>query len=164
MQYNYAHDNDGAGFLLYTGQQNSVHDNNDVRYNVSEDDGRSQGYGGVVIGGRVYDLDVYNNTIYFPSGTFGTNGAAVYITSIGDRVSIRNNILYTTGGARASSARQRRSISFCSSATTTSPAPAAPSRSAGAARCTPASAAGSHRKPRRSASTWTTTARSTWPR
>jgi hypothetical protein len=100
MQYNYAHDNDGAGFLLYTGQQNIFHDDNTVRYNVSERDGRTQGYGGIVIGGRVTDLEVYNNTIYFPSGSFGTNSAAVYITSIGDRVHFRNNILQTTGGAR----------------------------------------------------------------
>ncbi|MDQ3439972.1 MAG: DNRLRE domain-containing protein, partial [Planctomycetota bacterium] len=100
MQYNYAHDNDGAGYLIYTGQNNGLHDNNTVRYNVSERDGRTNGYGGVVIGGRVTDLDVYNNTIYFPSGSFGTNGAAIFITSIGDRVHVRNNILYTTGGAR----------------------------------------------------------------
>jgi hypothetical protein len=100
MQYNYAHDNDGAGYLFYTGQNNGFHDNNTVRYNVSERDGRTNGYGGIVIGGRVTDLDVYNNTIYFPSGTFGTGSAAIFITSIGDRVNIRNNILHTTGGAR----------------------------------------------------------------
>jgi hypothetical protein len=100
MQYNYAHDNDGAGYLIYTGKANNLHDNNVVRYNVSERDGRTIGYGGVVIGGRVTDLDIYNNTIYFPSGTFGTSSAAVYITSIGDRVRLRNNIFYITGGAR----------------------------------------------------------------
>ncbi|HEV2296173.1 MAG TPA: right-handed parallel beta-helix repeat-containing protein, partial [Tepidisphaeraceae bacterium] len=100
MQYNYAHDNDGAGYLIYTGKANNLHDDNVVRYNVSERDGRMSGYGGVVIGGRVTDLEIYNNTIYFPSGGFGNNGAAVFITSIGDRIHVRNNILFTTGGAR----------------------------------------------------------------
>ena len=100
MQYNYAHDNEGAGYLIYTGKANDLHDDNVVRYNVSERDGRTNGYGGIVIGGRVTDLDIYNNTIYFPSGTFGTNSAGVYIGSIGDRVALRNNIIQTTGGAR----------------------------------------------------------------
>ncbi|MGB7160954.1 MAG: DNRLRE domain-containing protein [Tepidisphaeraceae bacterium] len=101
MQYNYAHDNEGAGFLIYTAQQNNAHANNAVRYNISERDGRSGGYGGIVIGGRVGDLDVYNNTIYFPSGSFGTNGAVINFTNTGPQtVAVRNNILHTTGGAR----------------------------------------------------------------
>ncbi|MEO6350256.1 MAG: right-handed parallel beta-helix repeat-containing protein [Candidatus Limnocylindrales bacterium] len=112
LQYNYAHDNDGAGFLAYTGQQNDAHRDNIIRYNVSERDGRGGGYGGISIGGRVGDLDVYNNTVYFPSGAFGTNGAAIINTVTGARATIRNNIFYTAGGARLVSAVDGANLLF----------------------------------------------------
>ncbi|HYO11069.1 MAG TPA: right-handed parallel beta-helix repeat-containing protein [Tepidisphaeraceae bacterium] len=68
MQYNYSHDNTGAGFLL--AQFNEAEDagkhfsGNTVRFNISEDDGRKNGYGGIHAFGRIRDTKVYNNTIF----------------------------------------------------------------------------------------------------
>ena len=40
MQYNYSHDNDGAGYLLAQFTYAREFTNNIVRYNISENDGR----------------------------------------------------------------------------------------------------------------------------
>jgi len=101
MQYNYAHENDGAGFLFWTGEDNTAHTGNVIRYNVSENDGRTHGYGGIVLGGKIYDVDVYNNTVFFtPIAGVNTTSAAIQVISLGNDVSIRNNVFVTTGGAQ----------------------------------------------------------------
>ncbi|HEV2087838.1 MAG TPA: right-handed parallel beta-helix repeat-containing protein, partial [Cryptosporangiaceae bacterium] len=45
VQHNYSHDNDGAGFLLAHGPSGGAHRGNVVRFNISENDGRRNGYG-----------------------------------------------------------------------------------------------------------------------
>ena len=47
MQYNYSHDNDGAGYGLYQGSTSAPWSNNVVRYNISQNDGRKNGYGAI---------------------------------------------------------------------------------------------------------------------
>jgi len=51
MQYNYSHDNDGAGYLVYS-YKDAPHEfrDNVVRFNVSVHDGRRGEYGGIVVG------------------------------------------------------------------------------------------------------------------
>jgi hypothetical protein len=51
MQYNYSHDNDGAGYLMYS-YKDAPHEfrDNIVRFNVSIYDGRRGEYGGIVVG------------------------------------------------------------------------------------------------------------------
>ncbi len=51
MQYNYSHDNDGAGYLVYS-YKDAPHEFRDnlVRFNVSIHDGRRGEYGGIVVG------------------------------------------------------------------------------------------------------------------
>jgi hypothetical protein len=51
MQYNYSHDNDGAGYLVYS-YKDAPHEfrDNVVRFNVSIYDGRRGEYGGIAVG------------------------------------------------------------------------------------------------------------------
>ena len=102
MQYNYSHDNDGPGFLLYAGSHKS--DGNSIRYNVTQNDGRKNGKAGIQIGGNVTNATVTNNTVFFAS-TGKPTSAALQTHDWGSNgkvpknISVRNNIFYTTGGA-----------------------------------------------------------------
>lgn len=105
FQYNYTHDNDGAGFLLYVYPDSPYRfHHNTVRYNVSQDDGRRNVFGAIHIadgGGPasqgVTDLAVHHNTILIsPSATGGQlSGITVLETS---RVSISDNVVVSAGG------------------------------------------------------------------
>jgi hypothetical protein len=97
LQYNYSHDNDGAGYLLYTGQSNSAWTGNAVRYNITQNDGRKNGYAAVFAGGKVYSSAIYDNTVYEslpPSG----RPPAIRFLSLGSGMTVRNNIFYAVGG------------------------------------------------------------------
>lgn len=54
MQYNYSHGNDGPGYLVYAYPGSVAVRNNTVRYNISENDGRKNEYGGIHV---AKDLD-----------------------------------------------------------------------------------------------------------
>lgn len=76
MQYNYSHDNHGAGYGLY--QYNGAREfrGNIIRYNISENDGRNNKYGGINLwatnsSGGMQDTKIYNNTIYVSEVTHG---------------------------------------------------------------------------------------------
>lgn len=105
LQYNYSHDNDGAGYLL--GQYDNARPwkNNIVRYNISENDGRTNAGGITLFKGAntvMNGCQIYHNTIYTSASAQNANVAAIsYINwSTGiEQVSIYNNILQTTGGA-----------------------------------------------------------------
>ena len=103
MQYNYSHGNDGPGYLLCAGTYNNQ--NNTVRYNVSENDGRKNGAGGIHLWGNVRDAKIYNNVIYM-THTGNGNTSAFRAHDIGAQgrrpynVQVRNNIFYTAGGAK----------------------------------------------------------------
>ena len=69
MQYNYSHDNEGAGFALFEWGNNIPFVKNVIRYNISQNDGRKNGYGGLTFWAtdsdhKLIDCEVYNNTIY----------------------------------------------------------------------------------------------------
>lgn len=104
MQYNYSHDNDGAGFLMATKFNNSLHNGNVIRYNISENDARKLDYGALHIWGKVLNSEWYNNTVYITPNATGKIPQAVKI--INDSIEaqdtqhahFRNNIFQTTGG------------------------------------------------------------------
>jgi hypothetical protein len=105
MQYNYSHNNDGSGYLL--GQYDNARpwSNNIVRYNISENDGRTNA-GGITLfkgaGTTMSGVKIYNNTVYTsPSATNAAVGAFTIINwSTGiNGVDVYNNIFQTTGGA-----------------------------------------------------------------
>jgi hypothetical protein len=105
MQYNYSHDNDGSGYLLGQYDYARPWSNNTVRYNISENDGRTNA-GGITLfkgaGTVMSGVKIYNNTIYTsPSATNPGVGAVTLIDwNKGiTGVEFYNNIFQSTGGA-----------------------------------------------------------------
>ncbi len=97
LQYNVSYGNDGPGYLVYTGQDNSAHRGNVVRFNLSSGDARrSAAYGGITVWGRIADADIYNNTVVTkPSAT--SRPAPLKLAGQLAGVRIRNNILLSNG-------------------------------------------------------------------
>ena len=102
VQYNYSHDNDGAGFLLAQSLPGNAHARNVIRFNVSQNDGRRNSYGAIEIWGRVQSAEIYNNTIFVSTPSSGFP-AAVHVSNVGvadlfvSGLHVRNNIFVTTG-------------------------------------------------------------------
>ena len=87
MQYNYSHDNDGAGYLIcsYEGAGNS--NNNTVRYNISANDARKQRHAAIHLWtGSPKDAPIHNTQIY---------GNTIY-ASTSPAISIRRKGIYNT--------------------------------------------------------------------
>ena len=101
VQYNYTHGNDGPGYLLCPATNAGY--NNVVRYNVSENDGRKNGVGGIQLYGNVQGARIYNNVVYM-SAKNGSSAFRAHDNGSGGKVpknvEVRNNIFYTTGGAK----------------------------------------------------------------
>jgi len=101
MQYNYSYENDGAGYLIcqYDGAR-PFHDNV-VRYNISHNDGRAHGYGGIHIyshkPGELKRIDVYQNTIVISPPASGTP-AAVHFQTAATEIRFLNNLFVSSGG------------------------------------------------------------------
>lgn len=102
MQYNYSHDNEGAGFLLYQfADDTRPWRNNVVRYNISERDARSAWYSGITIhagGTPLSGARVHNNTVYIEP----TSDPATAALSLGGPlrdVRVFNNLFISRGGA-----------------------------------------------------------------
>ncbi len=109
VQYNYSHDNDGAGVLLaqfgyayYAGP----FINNVVRYNISERDGMRDSYGGITIWGAnstdVIDRsEIYNNVVYTAPATRGGTPCSVFFLDINYKnVTLANNVFIAEPGLR----------------------------------------------------------------
>jgi len=104
LQYNYSYNNEGAGYLLAEYGAVFPYTNNIVRFNISFNDGRKNGYGGVSIWGagkeyRVTNTYIYNNTIYLDDRNI-VNGRPAGINLIGPNFSnviAANNIIATKG-------------------------------------------------------------------
>jgi hypothetical protein len=102
VQYNYSHDNDGGGFMLAQSVASDAHARNVIRFNVSQDDGRANGYGAIEIWGRVRSAEIYNNTVFVSTPAAGSPPAVrVWNSGLEDRfvagVHVRNNIFVTSG-------------------------------------------------------------------
>jgi len=77
MQYNYSHDNDGPGYLIYSNKylnkSTRAYNNNIFRYNISVNDSQKGRYGAITLGTGspkdtpVRNTQIYGNTIYSPS-------------------------------------------------------------------------------------------------
>lgn len=102
MQYNYSHDNYGAGFLIAKYTLSPVVNNIIVRYNISENDSRKNDYGmihfvssGSAVG--VKNVQVYNNSVYVTPKTNTVPKALFVRSGTFSNINIRNNIFQTTG-------------------------------------------------------------------
>ena len=104
LQYNYSYNNEGAGYLLAEYGAVFPYTNNIVRFNISFNDGRKNGYGGISIWGAgkeylVTNTYIYNNTIYLDDRNI-VNGNPAGINLIGPNFSnviAANNIIATKG-------------------------------------------------------------------
>ena len=120
MQYNYSHNNDGAGFFAGTYVGASPWNNNIIRFNISENDGRDGVESAISL--FIYDpnpnaslrttlsnLDIYNNTVFISPTLNGTTIDAFNVldypadglyTDRYRNIRVLNNVFITTGGAR----------------------------------------------------------------
>jgi hypothetical protein len=96
MQYNYSHDNYGAGFLLWEYGNTRVKNNgNTLRYNISQNDNTNNNnsiYGGISVGPNCTNNLFYNNSIW------SIKGSAVFVTG-GTGNKFYNNIFESQGTA-----------------------------------------------------------------
>jgi hypothetical protein len=102
MQYNYAYCNQGIGFFLGNFTGATTKHRNTVRYNISENNGLRNNYGGIGFWSQSGNLDsacfVYNNVVYtstdsvisgLPRGiSLGVGAAGTYTN-----IKIHNNII-----------------------------------------------------------------------
>jgi len=70
IQYCYSHDNDGAGYL-FMGSGGGFTTRSRVRFNISQNDGRKNDYGGILCFGTLQDSEVYNNVFFFRGAEAG---------------------------------------------------------------------------------------------
>ncbi len=117
IQYCYSHDNDGAGYLLAQYKGARPFFKNVIRYNISQNDGRQHGYGGIHVWSHepreLKDTDFHNNTIFMPRAETG-DPAAIKIQNGCDGVRLFNNILVVTGSVPMVSmpALDKRAVTF----------------------------------------------------
>lgn len=95
MQFNYSHDNVGAGFLVYA-YSGSTNAGSIVCFNISSNDGSNSGYGALVAGSvdanTTTGMQIYNNTFICNKAS----RASVVITAGTPAGKITNNIIYST--------------------------------------------------------------------
>ena len=80
MQYNYAHDNDGAGYLLCQYAGAALWSGNIVRHNVSINDGRKNGYAGIHVvnlGSGLDDATIHDNVVLMEARPAGAGAVAI---------------------------------------------------------------------------------------
>ena len=104
MQYNYSHDNYGAGYLV--GQFTGARPMNNiiVRYNVSENDAITNGGSVYLFNGAspssMKNIFVHNNTLYLEERY--SSSAAIKVLewkTISENINFNNNILFAENGA-----------------------------------------------------------------
>ncbi|GAB3198155.1 hypothetical protein ABID22_000626 [Pontibacter aydingkolensis] len=106
LQYNYSHNNDGPGFLVAQFEWARPMQNNTIRYNISQNDGRKNNYKGISLwvadsnnNGGISQLYIHNNTIYADKDVVPTGGGLRIMSSGLKDVEVWNNIFYTENGA-----------------------------------------------------------------
>lgn len=101
MQYNFAHDNDGAGFLVaqFGGARPTT--DNVIRYNVGVNNGSANRYGGITLWTAEDEIlgrhDIHNNTIYASRLETGEPSAVTVLEGQYSSVVFRNNLLIVDG-------------------------------------------------------------------
>jgi hypothetical protein len=106
MQYNYSHDNDGAGYLLGQYDYARPWSNNVVRFNISENDGRTNS-GAISLfkgpGSTMSGCKIYNNTVVISPSSKNSNVSAFTLTQWYTGITgveVYNNIFQSTGGTQ----------------------------------------------------------------
>lgn len=102
LQYNYSHDNHGAGYLICQYSGAPVFRKNQVRYNISQDDGLTNHDAGIYIyvDAGMEDSDIFNNTIFNSKGAAVAFGVERHYKGPLPRMTFRNNI-FVSGGLKS---------------------------------------------------------------
>jgi hypothetical protein len=109
MQYNYSHDNFGAGYLICQYRGAPLFENNTVRYNISQDDGLKAHDSGIYLwvgGANMKNTMVYNNTVFNDKGAAVIMAADPKFADALPKLACYNNIFYSmkpqvkTGGLK----------------------------------------------------------------
>jgi hypothetical protein len=97
VQYNYSHENEGAGFLVYEfGDTRGYNANNVIRFNVSQnDDQNNSGYAGLYLASYCSNDLIYNNTFY------NATHPPIFING-GTNIWVFNNIFFANGNGNIS--------------------------------------------------------------
>lgn len=117
VQYNYSHDNDGAGYLLAQFGGARPFYSNVLRYNLSVNDGRKNDYGGIHLwstgaNGGITDTTFYANRIYMAASIAG-KPAVVDCTSDGVRnIRFYDNCFQTDGKAVFVRGKTNQGVAF----------------------------------------------------
>ncbi|WP_461490002.1 right-handed parallel beta-helix repeat-containing protein [Pontibacter sp. HJ8] len=119
MQYNYSHDNEGAGYLLAQFDYAPVMKNIVVRYNISENDGRKNGYAAIHLWSTtakkaqaIQNAQIYNNTVYLSPAASGVPKAVWVQAGGATQATFRNNLFVTTGGVSLMNIEATTNIRF----------------------------------------------------
>ncbi len=97
LQNNLSFHNDGAGFLIYTAQDNGAHHDNVVRYNASVGNGRRLGWlGEITVWGPLTRIAVDHNTVIARS-YYGQKPPALRLQTGISAATITNNVLESDG-------------------------------------------------------------------
>ncbi len=113
LQYDFSHDNDGAGFLIYT-YRGAPHTDrgNVVRWNLSCDDARTlPSYGAIFVGNDGAGMDgveIYQNTCI---GS-GAGVALINVRGAGIGAAFRNNLLIAAAAPLVRMERDLPTVSF----------------------------------------------------
>lgn len=119
MQYNYSHDNDGSGFLIGQFIDARRMYNNTIRYNISENDARTNG-GGIYLFNLQPDnpperISIYHNTVYMSNSAGNPDLAAAGALDnrpVGPGIEFINNLFYTSGNTPFVNIPQGFQVSF----------------------------------------------------
>jgi hypothetical protein len=100
LLHNQSSHNDGAGYLVFTGQANAANHNNIVRWNVSKGDAQKNNwYGGITLAGKVHAVTVRDNTV--DTRASASRAPALAIRPGVSGAKIRGNRLRSASGQRA---------------------------------------------------------------
>jgi hypothetical protein len=104
LQYNYSAENDGAGYLVFDfGAAPFPLADNVVRFNISENDGRKNGYAGITVnsvGQPVARLHIFHNLVFVGPSEATEHAAALLIHQSKD-CRVHNNLFIASGCALA---------------------------------------------------------------
>lgn len=104
MQYNYSHDNDGAGYLIGQFSVARPMSNITCRYNISENDALTNGGSAYLFNlstGPINNVQIYNNTFYLSNSPTNPQEANFYMLDFlpgYTNIDVYNNIFYSNGG------------------------------------------------------------------
>jgi len=99
MQYNYSHDNDGAGYMMFS-YKNAPHTDRDctIRYNISVNDGQKNNFRGIILdtdpkdAAQIHNAQIYGNIIYSSiSPAISVSRGGIYNTKVCNNLFITAN-------------------------------------------------------------------------